>query len=455
MTNWTARKEGWAGNSDDARDEFEIDYARIVHSASFRRMQGKTQILNLGDSDFYRTRLTHSMEVSQVACGILQHFKKTYTDHAAQPFFPTQTLMQSICLVHDLGHPPFGHGGEVALNFCMRENGGFEGNGQTLRILSRLEKFSANSGANLTRRTLLGILKYPAPFNKVVNLNSKPSATGYPSGKKLLDHKKSKPPKCYLDTEIEIVDWILGEASESDRRNFSLIENQGEKKHDRTLNKSFDCSIMDMADDISNGVHDLEDAISLHLVNGTTFRELVPEEKCTHFIENLKHRYEEEFGEDAYGTFVDKLFEHDGKYRKRQISRLVHYFISNTVIETKDSLFEEPLFRFRAVMADEVSQFCIALKDFVRDTVILSPNVQHMEFRGQQMVMEVFDTFSHDPKRFLLPKTHHLFEQAEARDAGGGARVICDHISGMTDAYLLKMYERLYSPRKGSVFDHL
>lgn len=78
-------------------------------------------------------------------------------------------MIQAIAATHDLGHPPFGHGGEVALNYCMRSDGGFEGNGQTLRILVRLEKFSAGAGANLTRRTLLGVLKYPAAYSVVVN----------------------------------------------------------------------------------------------------------------------------------------------------------------------------------------------------------------------------------------------------------------------------------------------
>src|SRR3546814_19986976 len=80
---------------------------------------------------------------------------------------PDTKLIETICMIHDLGHPPFGHGGEVALNFAMRDHGGFEGNGQTLRILSKLELFSEGFGSNLTRRTLLGTLKYPVPYSKI------------------------------------------------------------------------------------------------------------------------------------------------------------------------------------------------------------------------------------------------------------------------------------------------
>lgn len=133
---WYARQENWKAQSEDARDEADVDYARVIHSASFRRLQGKTQILNLGDSDFYRTRLTHSLEVAQIAGGIVRQLRQDFSDHAASAHLPDHSLIQAIGVTHDLGHPPFGHGGEVALNYCMRAAGGFEGNGQTLRILS-------------------------------------------------------------------------------------------------------------------------------------------------------------------------------------------------------------------------------------------------------------------------------------------------------------------------------
>lgn len=131
--NWYDRQESWKAQSEDAREEADIDYARVIHSASFRRLQGKTQILNLGDSDFYRTRLTHSLEVAQIAGGIARQLRQDFPDHPAIPHLPDHSLIQAIGFTHDLGHPPFGHGGEVALNYCMRQAGGFEGNGQTDR----------------------------------------------------------------------------------------------------------------------------------------------------------------------------------------------------------------------------------------------------------------------------------------------------------------------------------
>src|SRR5690606_32687161 len=129
--------------------------------------------------------------------------------HPAVAALPGRNLIQAIACAHDLGHPPFGHGGEVALNYCMREHDGFEGNGQTLRILSRLETFSADAGANLSRRTLLGVLKYPVPYNDARNPRLTPQLLTGPSTLQLIDGKASKPPKCYLDSEQDVVDWIL------------------------------------------------------------------------------------------------------------------------------------------------------------------------------------------------------------------------------------------------------
>ncbi len=111
------------------RDEFSRDRARIIHSAFFRRLQGKTQVLGLGESDFYRTRLTHSLEVAQIGSGISETLKTKYKNNKKiQKLLPCPNLIESMGLAHDIGHPPFGHGGEVALNYLMYENDGFEGN---------------------------------------------------------------------------------------------------------------------------------------------------------------------------------------------------------------------------------------------------------------------------------------------------------------------------------------
>ncbi len=152
---WTERRSTDSNGVDEKRTPYHRDYGRIVHSASFRRLQSKTQVLGLGESDFYRTRLTHSMEVAQIASGIRFHLEARAEGQAWKDFLPCDHLIQSIGLAHDLGHPPYGHAGEVALNYVMREHGGFEGNAQTLRILSRLEKYNVVLGSTTDIQFLL------------------------------------------------------------------------------------------------------------------------------------------------------------------------------------------------------------------------------------------------------------------------------------------------------------
>ena len=318
---WTARRSGWERRPGDARSDWDIDYGRIIHSASFRRLQGKTQILNLGDSDFYRTRLTHSLEVAQVAASLTRQIAHDNRDHPALSFLPDLALVQAIGSTHDLGHPPFGHGGEVALNYCMRDSGGFEGNGQTLRILSRLEKFSAGFGSDTTRRTLLGTLKYPVAFS-AVNGTIEPALLAAPTTLRLIDREASKPPKCYLDTESEVVEWMLKDLRDADRTAFTSFTPGKGGKTGKPKHKSLDCSIMDVADDLSFGVHDFEDAVALRLVSKSEFEEHVGATDCSRYLTYLKERYRDEYANDVYSKFVEQIFG-ESRERKHAISRLV------------------------------------------------------------------------------------------------------------------------------------
>ncbi|MDE2410294.1 MAG: dGTPase [Sphingomonadales bacterium] len=443
---WLARRENWKPQDEDARDGGDIDYARVIHSASFRRLQGKTQILNLGDSDFYRTRLTHSLEVAQIAGGVARQLARSFPDHPATAILPDRGMIHAIGCTHDFGHPPFGHGGEVALNYCMRDAGGFEGNGQTLRILGKLETFSANAGANLTRRTLLGVLKYPAAFSTVRNPALVPRLRDGPSVIRVVDEAASKPPKCYHDSEQDSVDWICAPMAGADRDAFHVVDTKP-GKHGRPRHKSLDCSIMDAADDIAYGVHDLEDAIALNLVTREAFAEAA-QDRCPTFLDKLKDKYPAESANDVFAHMVDGLFGSPA-LRKRFISRLVHHFL--TAVEYAEwPEFSEPLLRYRAVVREGERQFLDVLQDFVVREVITSPVVQHLEFKGQGMVVAVFEAMQADPER-LLPREELVRFEA----AGGDLRIICDYVAAMTDTHLLKTYERLFSPRMGSMFDRL
>ncbi|MGF7156596.1 anti-phage deoxyguanosine triphosphatase [Novosphingobium gossypii] len=443
---WYARRENWMPQAEDAREDGDIDYARVIHSASFRRLQGKTQILNLGDSDFYRTRLTHSLEVAQIAGGLARQMARSFPDHPATVHLPERSMIQAIGCTHDVGHPPFGHGGEVALNYCMRDAGGFEGNAQTLRILARLESYSAGAGANLSRRTLLGVLKYPASWSTARNPALVPALLAGPSTIRVLDQQGCKPPKCHFDSEQDVVDWILQPLSRADRDAFVALDHRN-GKHSATRHKSLDCSIMDVADDIAYGVHDLEDAIALGLVSRDSFaRSVTPH--CGSFLNALKEKYPGESENDVLSRMLDGLFG-DANTRKRFISRMVHHFLTGSTF-TDVTPFTEPLLRWRVALDGSRRDFLNALQTFVVRHVITSPEVQQLEFKGQTMVVAVFEALAADPERLLPRDDLDRLDQAD-----GGMRTICDYVASMTDSHLLRTYDRLFSPRMGSVFDRL
>ena len=437
---WKKRREPRKNRNRDVREYYDIDYARIIHSASFRRLQGKTQIFTLGANDFYRTRLTHSIEVSQIAVGILQRLKKKGNSEAKE-FLPPSNLIAAVAAAHDLGHPPFGHGGEVALNYCMKDHDGFEGNGQTLRILSKLEDYPENAGANLARRTLLGCLKYPVEFSKVESKCMKPELIDDASMSILINRKISKPPKCYLKTEERVVKWILAPLLDNDKNKFQEIKENG-CKHSQAEHCSLDCSIMNLADDISYGVHDLEDAVTLNLLNEKNFK---------HYCDNLNESSLPQCDEAIDYKNIVKNF--SGPDAKGHVGSFVNYFVTNIKIETIKG-FTEPLLKYRAVLKKDARELLDFLKDLVINKVIFSPNVQQLEFKGQRMVIEVFDILKSDPEKYLREDyVKRLNEESDERDTP--ERIICDYIAGMTDDYLLKTYERLSSPRMGSVFDKL
>jgi dGTPase len=439
---WEERRDG--GVTKDGRTAYERDYARVVHSAAFRRLQSKTQVLGVGDSDFYRTRLTHSMEVSQIGEGIARRFiKDAEGDVDTLTVLPDPILIRTICLAHDLGHPPFGHGGEIALNRCMIDHGGFEGNGQTLRIMALIEPYHETFGMNLSRRSLLGVLKYPAPLSAVVNKKQYEGADA--SATSVFKAKPFKPPKCYLDTEVDVVNWITKDLSDWPRVS-GEFKDEDEAKHKKTLHHALDTSIMEIADDIAYGVHDLEDAIGLGLIDRAAFESGVKAKDISGFCE-----WSDGLG---YSVLVDKLFSDHTYQRKKAIGALVGFCLRNTTLDTSNSHgFGNPIFGWQAVLSDDARAVLDVLQELVETQVIFTTNVQQLEFKGQKIVTELFHAFATDPARLLPPRDAQRYEQAETEDLKH--RVICDYLAGMTDDYATKRYQQLFEPRVGSVFDRL
>ncbi|NMP32679.1 dGTPase [Thalassotalea sp. M1531] len=328
----------------------------------------------------------------------------------------------------------FGHGGEVALHYMMRKHGGFEGNGQTLRIVARLEPFSEGYGMNLARRTLLGLIKYPQLIENLIHKVPNCAPIHY----RQLKASEWHPPKGLYADDQNILDWILSPLSNNDRDNFQAIGRR-DNTHSKTLYKSLDCSIMELADDIAYGIHDLEDAIVTGVVNRNDFDEYV--------IKPLNHIGDKWLSEYST-TLTENLFSEQHHKQKDAIGGLVNYLITAIEllpVESNSYSFEEPLLKYNAKLPAEPASVLQIFKDFVFKFVIKLPAIQRLEYRGQQVVMELFEALSSDPERLLPTSTAKRWRQA-ADKGENHQRVIADYVSGMTDGYATKLYQTLFLP---------
>jgi dGTPase len=433
---WLERRQlSMTKRQHDHRSPFQRDRARILHSAAFRRLQSKTQVMGSGQNDFYRTRLTHSLEAAQIGSGITSQLRCKYPDECNNLLPEDDTLIESICLAHDIGHPPFGHGGEVALNYMMRNHGGFEGNGQTLRIVARLEPFSKDCGMNLTRRSLLGLLKYPQTIDNLQSQESQPDPTSF----RQLKASQWHPPKGIYSDDLDILAWILKPLSEVDRQLFQQISQQNNRHH-KTKFKSFDCSIMELADDIAYGIHDLEDAIVTGVVNQTDFDNQVIEK-----LIELDNEWLTLYCKDL----SSKLFSEHFYLQKEAIGGLVNYLITEIILvdlnESESLNFAEPLLQFNAKLPEIAANVLQIFKDFVFEFVIKQTGIQRIEYKGQQIVMELFEAFESDPLR-LLPKSTASRWQHAIDNNLNAHRIIADYVAGMTDDYATRLYQTLFIP---------
>lgn len=447
---WTQRYTNFLEGTEPrkARIVYQRDRARVIHSASFRRLQAKTQIFGLSESDFYRTRLTHSMEVAQIGSGLVEQLITIGLEKGSNgtdyiQWLPSVYLIEAICLAHDLGHPPFGHGGEVALNYMMRHHGGFEGNAQTLRILAKLGEYTAENGLDLSRRTTLGVLKYPAIYAEVTQQNDRyqkqllePEVMDF----KTLPMRRWSPPKSLYLEELAVFNWVLAPFSEADRTKFvELLACEGDC-HNQTQYKALDTTIMELADDIAYGIHDLEDAVAMKMVD----REIWQAEVMESPVFKQYNLWDE--------TMTERLFNGSSRARKHAISKMVGIMVEAIYMDELTG-FEHPLLRYQARLTEGEQAVLDLLKTFVFKNVITIPEVKGMEYKGQLIVMNLFKSLRANPDS-LLPKSAYMkYQEAETEQAQ--QRVISDYIAGMTNTYASRLYAKFFSPTQGSVFDRL
>lgn len=438
---WTHRRSGQTNQrgSQDHRDPYERDRTRVIHCPAFRRLQRKTQILGTDEGDFHRTRLTHSLEVDSIGRSIVRNLNSQHHP-ILSGLLPNDDLISVICLLHDIGHPPFGHGGEVALNYMMRDHGGFEGNGQTLRLLTKVENSYGAFGLDLTRRALLGILKYPVPRAKVLAPTQPPIHNSIHKTIKVGDWL---PPKAYFDCEQAEIDWLLSPFSEHDRQLFqSLAKDPIGTQIGKSAYKSFDCSIMDTADDIAYGVHDLEDAIHLRLINPSHLN-----------TAEFKHLLSQTRFLNQHERLINALFSHDVCLRKQAIGEMVNYFITSTQITMTHEAFENSLLKYNISLIPEAAALLNYLMQCIYHNVIDSQEARTFEYGGQTVVLRLFDAISSNPASLLDNKNRELFKKAA--DENESYRVVCDYLANMTDEYAYRMHERLFGFNTRTIFERL
>ena len=409
--------------SADVRSPFERDRSRILHSAAFRRLQGKTQVFAPSESDFYRTRLTHSLEVAQIGKGL------------ALRLGADVDIVEAACLAHDIGHPPFGHTGEFELKRLMKSEGGFEANAQNLRILTRLESKSVQyEGLNLSRAVVDAQLKYKDLFNDDLD-------------------------KFVYEADSETVSWASEEASS----HYSEFRNPGEEL------RSFECEIMNLADDIAFSVHDLEDSIHAGYIDAHTFEG--NDRRIDRVLDKVAEVFkgEREDVQKTYGRlvkyisrYIDQSSGDSGalphRRRKSRRKELTSFLIGryiNAPLRTDRGQAKGAVsdrYRYTVVMPTEPSVEMRLLRELVHELVIRSERVVTLEEKAKFIVRKLFDKFTGEKGYYLLPD-----DWRELSDHGGGdaslPRVACDYISGMTDDYALKTYSRLFLPAQGSIFD--
>jgi dGTPase len=395
--------------ADSRRGEFARDRARVVHSSALRRLGAKTQVLSPSGGDFARTRLTHSLEVAQIG------------REMAIDLGLNADIVDMACLAHDLGHPPFGHNGERALNDWSLLVGGFEGNAQTLRLLTRIEQkvMGANGeslGLNLTRASLDAACKYP--WNRREGVAERGADQSLKFG--------------VYDDDREVFDWMrLGAPA---RR------------------KCVEAQVMDFADDVAYSVHDFEDAIVAKFVDLEVLADPAAEDELVEKISewNGGHHTRDELAEALNRLRQSKYWltsyqptnaAHGAL--KNLTSELIGRFVSKTTNTIVDSSPAESLARFGSliVVPDEVKVEISALKGIV-SAFLMSSESRRPYYEWQRALLaELADALLAANGENLDPYSSSAWAQAKTEIEQ--RRVIVDQVASLTDQSALNLHARL------------
>ena len=350
------------------RSPWQRDRDRIIHSSAFRKLQYKTQVFVNHVGDFFRTRLTHSIEVAQIARSI------------ARELGLDEDLAEALALAHDLGHPPFGHAGEDALNARMKPWGGFDHNAQTLRVVTRLEaRYAAFDGLNLTWETLEGLVKHNGPLNK---------------------------PAAYIAAYSQKHDLMLGTYA------------------------SAEAQVASLADDIAYHSHDLDDGMRFGLFGPDEIAHLpvvgaalVEARRCG--LDVPPDRLRHETIRRVIHALVSDLVEET----QRRLAALAPADADGIRRAKK------PVVGFSPRMSDANN----AIKEFLRARMYRHWKVNRMTLKARRLTEALFGVLHEDPS--TLPDGWRAL--AGEGQPAQAAQVVCDYVAGMTDRFAIDEYNRL------------
>lgn len=373
-----ARTRGRVFKEDESptRTVYQRDRDRIIHSGAFRRLKHKTQVFVYHEGDYYRTRLTHSLEVAQIARSL------------ARSLGVDEDLAEALALAHDLGHTPFGHAGEDALDESMEPYGGFDHNGQTLRIITRLEaRYAEFDGLNLTWETLEGLAKHNGPLIS-------------------------------LEADFSDLPWAVAEYA---------------REHDLELRTwpGIEAQIAALSDDIAYDSHDIDDGLRARLF---TVEDLLEVPVIGPIIAYVQTQYP--------GLEKSRLIHEIGR-------RLINVMVNDLLAETGKRLADARPDSAEAVrhhggplvgFSDQLARENRVLKQFLFERMYRHYRVNRMTSKARRVVRDLFRIYVDEPE--CLPEEWR--PGAEQADKTARARHVADYIAGMTDRFALDEHRRLY-----------
>lgn len=366
------------------RSCYQRDRDRVIHSSSFRRLKHKTQVFVYHEGDHFRTRLTHSLEVSQIARSICRSMGLN------------EDLGEVLALSHDLGHPPFGHAGERVLNVCMSSYGGFDHNAQALRLVTRVErKYAGFDGLNLTWETLEGLAKHNGP----------------------------------------LVDGPIDPKNPPEHLPFGLADYLADHDLELHTHASAEAQIASLSDDIAYSSHDLDDGLRAGLFK---LEELSDIPIITQLIDEVRWTYPDAVPEVTLHELVRRLITRMVNDLMAESSRR----ISDLNPQSPDDIRQakEPVIAF----SEDMRQAVRALKTFLFENMYRHYLVNRTTSKAKRVVKDLFDLYISEPE--CLPGGWN--EAAAEPHSIETARLVADFIAGMTDRFAFREHAKLFDLSK-------